>query len=210
MKITKYVHSCLVLEDTDYVAVIDPGEFSWQSGLFSVDSLPRLDDIIITHEHSDHMYMPFIDVLRDTFPGARMTGPVAVAGQLANNGIEGVLTKSHDDIELLVTEHESLKPLGERPEHTGVHVRGILTHPGDSHHFTETRDILALPVQAPWGSMMNAAALGLSLHPKYIVPIHDWHWNETARQGAYERLAQFYAEHGVTFIKPQDGVAFEI
>ncbi|HEU5187879.1 MAG TPA: hypothetical protein VFT87_05265, partial [Candidatus Saccharimonadales bacterium] len=75
---------------------------------------------------------------------------------------------------------------------------------------TETRDILALPVTAPWGAMIPAATLGATLKPKTIIPIHDWHWNSAARSAAYDTLEAFFAKQNITFIKPTDGIAFTL
>lgn len=210
MKITKYVHSCLLIETPESAAIIDPGVFSWESGLLVVDALTRLDDIIITHEHPDHMHLPFIKALTARFPKARITTNPAVAAVLKEAGFTNVYTQSGQYAELFETAHESTEPLGPTPEHTGVHYAGQLTHPGDSHHFTETKDILALPVTAPWGTLMRAAELGASLHPRYIIPIHDWHWNDSARASCYSRLEAFFQGRGIQFIVIQDGVAVEL
>jgi L-ascorbate metabolism protein UlaG (beta-lactamase superfamily) len=210
MKITKYVHSCLLVEATERVGIIDPGQFSWESGLFDVASLERLDDIIITHEHFDHMYLPFIQALVAKFPNAQVTITHAAAAKLTEAGFANIQTKSSEGIELFATNHEPIAPLGSAPENVGVHYLGSLTHPGDSHHFTETKDILALPVTAPWGTLARAAELALELKPKYIIPIHDWHWNDAARNQAYDRLQKFFQEHGIEFIMVKDGASIEI
>lgn len=210
MKVTKYVHSCLLIETPESVSIIDPGIFSWESGLFSIDTLTRLDDIIITHEHPDHMHLPFITVLTAKFPEARIITNPAVAVLLQEAGLTNVYTQSNEHAQLFATAHESTEPLGHTPEHTGVHYAGQLTHPGDSHHFAETKDILALPMTAPWGTLMRAAELGAALHPRCIIPIHDWHWNDAARASFYGRLEAFFQEQGIQFIAIQDGVAVEL
>ena len=53
MKITKFVHSCLLVEmpaPISRTALFDPGVWS----TVDVNKLEYLDDIIITHEHGDH------------------------------------------------------------------------------------------------------------------------------------------------------------
>lgn len=209
MNITKFVHSCLLVETTGRVALFDPGQFSWESGLFDVNKLTRLDDIFITHEHFDHCWIPFIQALRTAFPHARITGPQAVVTKLAQANITATTT-APDGTELLATNHESVAPLGPTPEHTGFHYLGKLTHGGDSHKLTYTKEVLALAATAPWGTLMRAAALGAELKPKTIIPIHDWHWNKIARAQAYDRLESFFGEHGIAFIKPSDGQPFSV
>lgn len=186
------------------------GYFSWDSGLFDIAKLERLDDIVITHEHFDHMHLPFIQALVAKFPNVRITTTQAAAGQLKEAGLSNVQTESSEGVELFTASHESLAPLSIPPENTGVHYLGRLTHPGDSHYFTETKDILALPVTAPWGSLVRAAQLGSELKPKYIIPIHDAHWNETARASFYDKLEAFFKEQGIQFVKVQDGVTDDI
>lgn len=209
MKITKFVHACLLVETPQRVGLIDPGQFSWESGLFEVNKLERLDDLVITHEHFDHMFLPFIQAVIAKFPTVVITTTPNAAAKLQESGI-AAHTKSSESVQLFTTPHESTEPMGAPPQNTGLHYLGQLTHPGDSHSFTETRDILALPVTAPWGYMLNAARLGVSLKPKTIIPIHDWHWNNTARRAAYDSLQAFFAKQDITFIKPTDGVSFEV
>lgn len=205
MRITKFVHSCLLVEQDDRIGIIDPGVFSWESGLFDSTRLTRLDEIMITHEHPDHMHLPFINSLLLQFPKAQIVTNPRAAAILREAGIKNIITQSTETAQLFDAPHEPLAPLSPTPANSGVHYLGRLSHPGDSHHFNETREILALPVTAPWGTLPRAAELGQELLPKYIIPIHDWHWNESARLQTYDRLEAFFAKAGVTFIKVKDG-----
>ena len=206
MKITKYVHSCLLIETPERVGIIDPGIYSWESGLLKIDDLVQLDDIIITHEHADHFHPPFVQALLAKFPNARITASSATAEQLAAEGVNSFSTESSEGIDLADVSHESMVPLAPPPKaNLIVHYLDRLTHPGDSHNFDETREILALPLTAPWGSLRRAAELGLELKPKTIIPIHDWHLNDIARVQAHERLEGFFKEHGINFVKLIDG-----
>jgi len=209
MNITKFVHSCLLVETPGRAALFDPGQFSWESKLFDISTVSQLDDIFITHEHFDHCWLPFVEALVAKFPAVRITGPQAVVAKLAEAGIKAATTVP-EGVELLATNHESVAPLGPTPEHTGFHYLGKLTHGGDSHTFTETKEVLALAATAPWGTLMRAAELGAELKPRVIIPIHDWHWNNTARAQAYDRLEEFFKGQGITFIKLTDGQAFSV
>ena len=97
--------------------------------------------------------------------------------------------------------HEAVEPLFITPDQIGVHYLAMLTHPGDSHSFSETKAILALPVTAPWGATTTAVKLALELKPQYVLPIHDWHWRPEARDQMYSALEQAFAQHGITFVK---------
>jgi L-ascorbate metabolism protein UlaG (beta-lactamase superfamily) len=195
MKITKFAHSCLLVETPERTALFNPGIFSWQSGTFDTGKLTRLDEILITHEHKDHLHLPFVQVLRERFPDASIYTTPAVATILKG-------------IEFFHTEHHSLAPMFSTPQHTGFHYLGELTDPGDTHDFTEHKRVLALPVTAPWGGLIQAAAVGERLRPEVILPIHDWHWNGAARADAYDTLEEDFGGLGVKFIKPIDGEPF--
>ncbi len=208
MKITKFVHSCLLVEMPEPVnrtALFDPGVMS-ESAL-NVDSLVYLDDIIITHNHADHLSVDLIKKLVAKFPDVRITSTKQAVEQLQQAGI----TASYDPPEGITffdAPHENVEPLFPVSEQIGVHYLNMLSHPGDSHSFNETRDILALPVTAPWGATVTAVQLALKLQPKFVIPIHDWHWRPDAQAHMYAPLEKAFAEQGITFIKAVDGEAF--
>lgn len=207
MKITKYVHSCLLVETEGRVALFDPGAMSQDA--FDLEGLDRLDDIFITHIHQDHVHVPFLKEILEKFPEARITSTKEVADMLAGEGISAQ-TQPPDGAVFFESPHESVEPLFPSPEEIGIHYLDKLTHPGDSHSFKETKDILGLPITAPWGSSIKALNLTLSLKPKYVVPIHDWHWSDQAREQMYGGYSQVLEKNGITMIMPETGKAFEI
>ena len=202
MKITKFVHSCLLVEMPDRTVLFDPGMMS-QAAL-DIDKLVYLDDILITHSHGDHVSVPLVQDLVTKFPTVRITAPADVVEQLKTAGIKAT-SELPDNVMSFAAPHESVDPIFPTPEQLPYHYAGHLTHPGDSHSFTETQAILALPVTAPWGSMIRAANLALELQPKHVLPIHDWHWSNAARESSYNTLEQFFGEHSITFHKLQTG-----
>lgn len=209
MKITKLVHSCLLIETPDRVGLIDPGNFSAEA--IKALSLTQLDDILITHQHGDHMDIDIIKQLLNDFPAVNIIAPDEAAQALQEAGIETATDKLTDGVETFDSPHESVAPLfGQPPQEYGFHYLDKLSHPGDSHSFTETKTILALPVSAPWGSTVKAINLGLELKPKYVIPIHDWHWNDQARTSMYDLMAKVFADNDIEFIKTENGQPFEI
>lgn len=205
MKITKLEHSCLLVEmpaPVNRTALFDPGTMS--EPYVNVDSLEYLDDIFITHSHGDHMSIPLIKKLLEKFPEVRITGPREVVAQLKDENVYAT-NEEYDGVKFFDSPHEEVQPMFPRPEEIGVHYLDLLTHPGDSHSFNETKAVLALPVQAPWGATVKAAKLALELKPKYIVPIHDWHWRPEAKQSIYNSLEKLFKEHDITFLKMENG-----
>jgi L-ascorbate metabolism protein UlaG (beta-lactamase superfamily) len=208
MKITKFVHSCLLVEmpaPVNRTALFDPGVFSEQA--VDVDSLEFLDNIIITHKHPDHMSLPLIKRLVAKFPDAKITAPEDAAAELKAEGIP-TISETSPGVEFFDSPHEDVNPVNQTPQQLGVHYLNVLTDPGDSHTFQQTKEILALPITAPWGAMVRAVNVALELQPKYIIPIHDWHWSDDARAQAYDMLEPLFEGQGITFIKPVTGEPF--
>lgn len=208
MKITKLVHSCLLVEvpaPVNRTALFDPGSFS----TVDADGLEFLDDIIITHIHGDHFDLETVKKLVVKFPDVRITAPDEIVQQLNAESIPATSAAS-GGITFFDSPHEVIRPFfdADPPQEIGVHYLGSLTHPGDSHSFHETKSVLALPVQAPWGSANRAVELGLELKPRYIIPIHDWHWSDAAREASYDRMEEVFGKAGITFIKAVNGEPF--
>jgi L-ascorbate metabolism protein UlaG (beta-lactamase superfamily) len=205
MKITKFEHSCLLVEmpaPTNRTTLFDPGGMSETS--LDVSALQSLDDIVITHVHGDHISMPLIKQLVAKFPQVRITSTPEVVAQLQSECIKAS-TDPAEGMTFFDSPHEQVEPLFPQPQQIGVHYLDVLTHPGDSHGFNETKAILALPITGPWGSTIKAVTLALELKPQHIIPIHDWHWRDEARQQFYNNFEVLFNKEGITFHKMING-----
>lgn len=203
MKVTKFMHACLLVEIDDRRVLFDPGVYS----TYDLAALPALDDIVITHSHPDHMDVERIQALRGRFPEVRIVAPEDARAMLEHAGIDKVMTTPPEGIQFFHSPHEPIRPMidVDPPEENGAHLLDVFSHPGDSHSFTETKAILALPVSGPWGSTVDAVRVALSVKPTYVIPIHDWHWHDAAREQVYKRLETMFAGHGITFLPVKDG-----
>lgn len=203
MEVTKYIHSCLLIEIDGKNILIDPGNYSYESKTLDINNLDRLDYLLITHEHPDHMYIPFIKEITGRFPNLPIITNPSTKEVLSKEGIIAT-SEGTEFIKTEIIPHE--KVFGtEPPQNVLFNVGDMFTHPGDCLHFTSHTPILALPVQAPWGSLTQAVELAVSLKPEVILPIHDWHWNEAAREAFYKRLQNYFANQGIKFIGLKTG-----
>ncbi|RTK94957.1 MBL fold metallo-hydrolase [Candidatus Saccharibacteria bacterium] len=112
MKITKFVHSCVLIEHEDKAVLIDPGIFSWQSGLVAVESLPKLDTVVVTHMHPDHMGEPFIKALVGVQPDVEWLAPADAHEALRGYGAINVSDQSTADIDVTTVDHAKVVPFG--------------------------------------------------------------------------------------------------
>lgn len=209
MKVTKFVHSCLLVETPGRTAIFDPGSMSLDALGTAIPSLSRLDDIFITHVHQDHCSPELIKQLVAKFPDARITGTAEVVAVLAEAGIKAS-DQPPEGVSFFEAPHEKLHPPVSAPQNVGIHYLDLLSDPGDSHSFHETKAILALPMTAPWGSNVRALNLALELKPRFVLPIHDWHWRDEAREGTYNMFEQRLGEQGIKFFKLQTGKPVEV
>jgi L-ascorbate metabolism protein UlaG (beta-lactamase superfamily) len=205
MKITKLTHSCLLVEMPKRTVLFDPGDVS----TVNIDTLQYLDDIFITHNHADHMDVPTIKKLVDKFPNVRIFGPEQAEEQLESEGIKATADQPEGVI-VFSAPHAPLFGGMTAPDNIGIHYLDLLSNPGDSHEFSESKKILAMPMTAPWGYMVQAVAKIRELKPQYVIPIHDWHWRDEARDKFYERIQVMLAEDGITFIVPKNGETFNV
>lgn len=213
MKISKHLHSCLVIEENGRTVLTDPGIFTYQEKALAINTLTNLDYILITHEHPDHMHPPFIKELLTAFPDVKVVSNPSVQKLLGEMQIQ-----VHTDLSTLPADssvqfedlpHAQLWDM-QAPQNLLFNIFGKVTHPGDSHHFETTQEVLALPLQAPWGSTIDAVKLALRLKPKTIIPIHDWMWKDGVRKAMYERLEGFFKERGILFKGLETGDVVEL
>jgi L-ascorbate metabolism protein UlaG (beta-lactamase superfamily) len=208
MKISKHLHSCLLIENLGTTVLIDPGIFTYNEKALDIASLQNLHYILITHEHPDHMHIPFIQELLAKFPDVKIITNPSAANVLERQNITS-LTEGNEIVTIHEAPHEKLWDV-DVPQNMVVNVFNRLTHPGDSLHLTTTNDILCLPIQAPWGSTTAAVEKALELKPKIIIPIHDWMWKDDFRTTMYQRLTQFFAKHEIDFKSLETGQIIEV
>lgn len=208
MIISKHTHSCLLIKEKRKVILIDPGNYTSEDDALRLEDIHQLDYLLITHEHVDHLYIPFVKELTNKFVNLQIISNSSVANLLYK---EDILAKTQGNtfIEVIDAPHEHVFAAPQFQNNL-FNVFSTLTHPGDNLSFKETCKILALPVQAPWGSLTQAVEKAIEVKPEYIIPIHDWHWSDKARSAFYSRLNEYFAQNGIKFLGLQNGEDFEI
>ncbi len=210
MKITKLVHSCVLIEDGDKAVLFNPGVYSWNSGIIEVASFPKLDAVVVTHKHADHLGEDFVRAIVATQPEVQWVAPADAHEQLHGLGVKNVTDQSVGDLQVTTVNHAKVEPFGIQVQNLIVHWNGKVTDPGDTHDFHETHSLLMLPIQAPWGTTIRAFELGLELQPKFILPIHDWMWVEDWRELVYDGLERVFGPTSTKVLRPVNGQVMEI
>lgn len=182
MKITKYEHACIVIEESFDSAqgkkvsklVIDPGEFST-----SFKNFKNVDVLVITHAHADHFSPEKVTAIARANPGLAIFSVQEVIDQIKELSTTPVsagseVTKDSFNLKFSggkhATIHESIDPI----ENLAVMVNDYLFYPGDS--FTLPRGkipVLAIPISAPWMKIAEAMDYLLAVKPGHAFPVHE-------------------------------------
>jgi L-ascorbate metabolism protein UlaG (beta-lactamase superfamily) len=175
MKITKYEHACLVVEENGQSLVIDPGFYTT-----NLQVPENVMGVVITHEHQDHLDKDHLKAIFDKNPDAKIIAHEEVTNQLdefktvpavPNEGMK----VGDFELEFFGGDHAFIFPDKHVCANLGVLINGKLYYPGDSFSEPDDRDItvLALPVSAPWLKFSEVAEFVPKVKAKQAFPTHD-------------------------------------
>lgn len=199
MKITKYGHCCLLIEEKSLRILTDPGTYS--SGF---ENLINIDLILITHEHQDHIHIPALKECLKNNPKARIITNKGVAKLLEKENIKHELLEDGEHIKIKDVLIEAIghdhTPLYKTSPciNTGFFIANRLFYPGDSLHNPKKQvEILALPVAGPWLKLEEAIDYALEIKPKIVFPVHE---GILKQPGSVHRISQAILESkGIKF-----------
>jgi L-ascorbate metabolism protein UlaG (beta-lactamase superfamily) len=210
MRLTKYGHSCLLVEEGTARLLLDPGTLS--GGFEELDGLTA---VLVTHQHNDHLDVQRLRGLLDRNPGARVLCDEGSAGQLAAAG--AAVEVVHDGDELDVggvavgasgRDHAVIHADIPVVPNVGYLVGGRLFHPGDA--FTlpgRPVEVLAVPAGAPWLKVAEAVDYLRQVRPRVAVPIHELLLAPAGKAIHYRQLEQL---GGATLRVLDDGAPVEL
>jgi len=176
MRITKHSHACVRLDDGDRRLLIDPGVWSGGPGV-----LENVDDILITHEHADHVDVEALTSYAASHSSLRVHAPAPVAEMLSALGDVVVTVAPGDTViaggfEVAVVGGLHAEIYDGLPGcvNVGYVVDGSVYHPGDA-LFVPEQEIttLLLPVSGPWLKLSEAIDFVRAVAPARAFPIHD-------------------------------------
>lgn len=180
MKIQKFLHSCLLIEEAGERLVVDPG--GWSS---PVKDIGGVNVIVITHEHQDHLN---IDKIKEflSLNAATIVSNPGVAKLLSAENIPCTIVEGGGSITIgAFTISGVTAPHGALPVPTPINVAYTINQKlfvtGDSLDFEMPKEarVLTLPVVAPWGTVTEAVNKALALKPEHIIPVHEAVLNPT-------------------------------
>ena len=176
MRIKKYPHSAIAIEEGGTKIIVDPG--IWSPG---VENETGVSAIFITHEHPDHYDPIRILTLLAANPEIQIVSNENVVEQLNHKGIPATAVKeggrgSFGSISYSVHGKDHARIDADLPvvPNRGFLFNDRLYHPGDAlHNPGMPIEILALPIMAPWARISDMLDYIRELKPRKLFPIHD-------------------------------------
>lgn len=175
MRLTKFGHSCLLIEEGPDRILIDPGSFSqgWET-------LTGLTAVLLTHQHADHVDVQRLPGLLALNSDVQLFADPGSVEVLAAAGVHATAVDAGDTLDLATLVevfgdthaviHRDVPTISNR----GYLVAGRLYLPGDSLQVpTAAIEILAVPTAAPWMALKEAVEFLRAVNPTAAFPIHE-------------------------------------
>jgi L-ascorbate metabolism protein UlaG (beta-lactamase superfamily) len=204
MKISKYLHSCLLFEKDGFKLLIDPGTFSFAEGFIEADEFNDVDAIIITHIHPDHLDQENLVKIVELSDAKIYTVPQVIEElkkiELKSEPIP--TTIGPFSLELIPVKHEAIldNPL---PEMMALLIDGKVLHPVDSFEDKLLKyagvELLILPVMAPFTNEVTVAAFADKINPRRVLPVHDGFAKPFFLKQRYANYSRHFAKLGILF-----------
>lgn len=208
MRLTKFGHSCLLVEEGPARMLLDPGTLS---GGF--EGLEGLTAVLFTHQHADHLDAERLQGLLDRNPGVRLVSDEGSAKPLGEAGAEVETVHDGDELEVggvgvrvAGRDHAVIHPDIPVVPNVGYLIGGRLFHPGDA--FTlpgQPIEVLAVPAGAPWLKVSEPIEYLRRVRPKVAVPVHEKVLSPVGMSIHYRQLEQLGARGTTTLRVMDDG-----
>ena len=186
MKLTRIGHACVLLEGGKNI-LIDPFITDNPASKHTLEDLPKLDYILVSHDHFDHFGTDAIELAKRD--GAKLVAvhEITVKPEVADSGIEAVGmniggTYSEEGVDVALTNAVHSSDDGD-PTGIVVTIDGVrVYHAGDTDLFSDMSlisdlhgdiDVALLPIGGHYTMDEQGAAKAASLiAPGLVVPIH--------------------------------------
>lgn len=212
MRVTKYEHAALRIDQSHQTLVIDPGSYTTP-----LDDLTGLVAIVLTHEHPDHWTPEHLDRLLRAAPGTPILAPAGVAA--AADGYDITVVAPGDSVTVgtftlrffggtHAVIHSSIPTI----DNVGVLVNDELYYPGDSYAVPDgiTVDTLAAPLGAPWLKIGEAMDYVLAVKPRRAFGTHDMTLSVTGKTMHRARLQWATEQGGGEFFVLEPGESLDL
>jgi len=211
MKLTKYEHACLVLEEQGQKLIIDPGSMTDSFG-----GTAHITAVVVTHEHFDHMSIDHLQAIVTANPQVQIFAPADASAKLQGLNVRTVQATQTVEagpfqLEFFGQLHAEIHPVFPRCDNVGVLVNNTLYYPGDSFTLPEKPvPVLALPVSGPWLKVGEVIDFLDAVKPHTCFPTHDAMLSEAGKHMFEDWTAQVCQQHGIIWKALDAGQSMEL
>jgi L-ascorbate metabolism protein UlaG (beta-lactamase superfamily) len=207
MKISKYLHSCLVFELDGYKLLFDPGKFSFAEGAVTPEMFADVNSIIITHIHPDHLDIENLKKIV-ALSNAPVYTTAQVAEVLKKEGIEstvwidGIYQQGPFKLQAISVVHEPILD-NPPPPMLGFLINDKVLHPVDSMEDKlltyQGIELLIMVSMAPFTNELLITAFTDKLKPKQVLPVHDGYAKGFFIKQRYDAYQKHFDKQGIKF-----------
>ena len=195
MRMIKYTHACVRLVDGDRSLLIDPG--TWAEDV----AFEGATDVLVTHEHADHIDLGRLAALHGRNPDLRVYLPASVAAQASESAptmapalnvvaVGDVFDAAGFSVRAVGGKHSVIYDGVPDVANIGYVVDDAVYHPGDSTFVPDgSVETLLVPTMAPWLKLAEAIDFVRAVRPARAYSIHDAMLSERGQAGVDRWLA---------------------
>lgn len=211
MKLTKYGHACIVLEERDKKLVVDPGKYTPAYG-----GLNSIVAVVVTHVHSDHFFVGNLQKIIEANPGVKVFTTAQAAKEWGGPHAVAVKAGEEQKIQPFTLRfygelHNAVHPDWPQDENVGVLVNDRFYYPGDSLTIPDRSvEVLAVPVGSSWLKLGEAMECIKTINPKKFIRTHDSLLNELGIRKTDEWLEKANEKFGPEYHSLSVGEYLEI
>lgn len=212
MRLTKFEHAALLLEESGKKLFIDPGSFT-----SPLTDTANTVAVVITHEHADHWTPEQLKRVLELSPEAPIFAPEGVARAAADFDV--TVVHAGDTVEAgpftlrffggrHAVIHESIPVV----DNLGVLVNDELYYAGDSFVIPDgvELDVLAVPAGAPWMKVAETMDYVLATKPKRTFPTHEMVLSRAGKDLSNGRIAWATEQNGGEFFALEPGDSLDL
>lgn len=218
MKLTKFTHACVRLEQDGRVLVFDPGTFSETD-----QALTGAHTVLITHEHADHVDVDAVVAALQSNTALELFAPEAVAATLRGKAPDAgsrIHTAAAGEefetsgfaVRTYGGQHALIHPQIPVVANVGYLVDGNVYHPGDSFAIPDGVEVktLLVPIHAPWNKVGEVVDFVIGVRAAQAFPVHDALLNELGRGLVEGHVTRIGAKYGTEYRHLSSGESVEV